>query len=316
MSFAYLARRIAAILLVLLVVSFAVFSITQILPGNAAVMILGEYATQENLAALQLKLGLNDPWYVQYFSWLGRILQGDWGTSVALTQPVTTLIGNALWNSALLALAALILVTVIAIPMGIVAALRRGTFVDLVIGLFGYLGTAIPEFVTATLLLVFFAGPERGFLPAGGYIPLSESVPGFFNHLVLPVMTLSIVLMAHIARQVRSEMSDVLASDYIRAARLKGVPERSVVTKHALRNAMAPAIAVISLDIGYLLGGILVVEEIFAWPGLGRLMIFALQNRDLPLIQATTLVLAAAYAISNLVADIVIAMIDPRVRYA
>jgi peptide/nickel transport system permease protein len=316
MSAAYLARRIAAILLVLLIVSFAVFAITQILPGNAAVMILGEYATPDNLAALQLKLGLNDPWYVQYFSWLGRMLQGDWGTSVTLSQPVKTLIGGALWNSGLLALAALVLVTVIAIPMGILSALRRGTFIDLIIGLFGYLGTAIPEFVTATLLLVFFAGPDYGFLPAGGFVPLGESVSGFLYHLILPVVTLSIVLMAHIARQVRSEMSDVLASDYIRAARLKGIPERSVVTRHALRNAMAPAIAVISLDVGYLLGGILVVEEIFAWPGLGRLMIFALQNRDLPLIQATTLVLAGAYAVSNLIADIVIAMIDPRVRYA
>jgi peptide/nickel transport system permease protein len=147
-------------------------------------------------------------------------------------------------------------------------------------------------------------------------VPLGESVAGFLAHLVLPAATLSVVLTAHIARQVRSEMSDVLASDYVRAARLKGLPERTVVMRHALRNALAPAVAVISLDVGYLLGGILVVEEVFAWPGLGRLMIYALQNRDLPVIQAVTLLLAGAYALSNLVSDLVIAALDPRVRYA
>jgi len=207
-------------------------------------------------------------------------------------------------------------VTLIAIPLGVLAALKRGTVVDLIVGLFAYVGTALPEFVTATLLLVFLAGPDRGFLPAGGFVPLADGFWAAFSHVVLPAATLSLILTAHIARQVRSEMSDVLASDYVRAARLKGLSERRVVFHHALRNAMAPAVAVISLDVGYLLGGILVVEEVFAWPGLGRLMIYALQNRDLPVIQAATLVLAFTYAISNLVSDLVIAKLDPRVRYA
>jgi peptide/nickel transport system permease protein len=316
MGAAYLLRRLAAILVVLLIVSLTVFSVTQILPGNAAVMILGEYATPEQLRAVELRLGLDQPWYIQYWRWFSGMLRGDWGESMRLSQPVTTLIGEAFWRSATLAFVSLATVIVIAIPLGILAALKRGTVIDLVIGLFAYVGTAVPEFVTATLLLVFLAGPDRGFLPAGGFAPLSQGFWSAASYIILPAATLSLILTAHIARQVRSEMSEVLGSDYIRAARLKGLSERSVVMHHALRNAMAPAVAVISLDVGYLLGGILVVEEVFAWPGLGRLIIYALQNRDLPVIQAATLVLAFAYAFSNLISDIVIAKLDPRVRYA
>jgi peptide/nickel transport system permease protein len=316
MTAAYLLRRLAAVLVVLLIVSLTVFAITQVLPGNAAVMILGEDATADQLRAVELQLGLDRPLHVQFGSWLGAMLHGDWGQSMRLSVPVASLIADAFWRSAALAGAALAAVTVIAVPLGVVAALRRGTLIDLGIGLFAYIGMAVPEFVTATLLLVFLAGPEHGLFPAGGFVPLGESVAGFLAHLGLPAATLSVVLTAHIARQVRSEMSDVLASDYVRAARLKGLPERTVVMRHALRNALAPAVAVISLDVGYLLGGILVVEEVFAWPGLGRLMIYALQNRDLPVIQAVTLLLAGAYALSNLVSDLVIAALDPRVRYA
>jgi peptide/nickel transport system permease protein len=316
MTAAYLGRRLLSILVILFVVSFAVFAITQILPGNAAVMILGDFATDVQRHALEIELGLDRPWYVQYWRWLGRLLQGDWGTSMRLSRSVASLIDEAFWRSASLAVAALLGVIVVAIPLGIVAALRRASLLDLGIGVFGLIGTALPEFVTATLLLVIFAGPDGGFFPAGGYVPLAESVPGFLMHLILPAATLSLVLTAHVSRQVRSEMSDVLGSDYIRAARLKGLSASSVIFRHALRNALAPAIAVISLDVGYLLGGIIVVEEVFAWPGLGRLIVFGVQNRDLPLIQATTLVLAAAYAISNLLADVLIALLDPRVRYA
>lgn len=311
----YLARRLASVLLVLLIVSFAVFTITLILPGNAAVMILGEYATEDQLRAMEETLGLNRPWYLQYLDWIGNILRGDWGMSLRLSLPVGEVVGKAFWNSAALALTALVTVTIIAIPLGILAALRRGTVIDLGIGLMAYIGAAMPEFVTATLLLVLLADAGSGFLPAGGFIAPSESFTGFLSHVILPAATLSLILTAHISRQVRSEMSDVLSSDYIRAARLKGLRDRAVIWRHALPNSMAPAVAVISLDIGYLLGGIIVVEEIFAWPGLGRLLIYALENRDLPVIQAITLLLAAVYALSNLLSDIVIAILDPRVRY-
>lgn len=316
MTLGYLTRRFLAVILVLLVVTFAVFAITMILPGNAAIMILGEYGTEEAVAALERRLGLDQPWYVQYADWLAGVLRWDFGQSLRLSLPVADVVGDAFWNSAALAATALIAVTIVAIPLGVLAALKRGTYLDLVIGIFSYIGASMPEFVTATLLLLFLAGPATGLLPAGGFIAPSESATGFISHVILPATTLGLILTAHISRQVRSEMSEVLSSDFIRAARLKGLREGYVIRRHALPNSLAPAIAVISLDIGYLLGGIIVVEEIFAWPGLGRLLIYALENRDLPVIQAITLLLATVYALSNLLSDIVIAILDPRVRYA
>ncbi|GGB20665.1 ABC transporter permease [Allosediminivita pacifica] len=316
MSLAYFLRRFGAVLVVLCIVSVAVFSITTVLPGNAALMILGENASAENLAALERQLGLDQPLIAQYFQWVGGVLQGDFGTSLRLQLPVAQVVGDAFWNSMALAAIALVSVTIIAIPLGTLAALRRGSVWDLLIGLLSYVGTALPEFVTATLLLVFFADPARQLLPAGGFVSPTEDFGGFLEHAILPSATLGLILMAHISRQVRSELSEVLSSDYVRAARLKGLREKRVIRRHALPNSLAPAVAVISLDIGYLLGGIIVVEEIFAWPGLGRLLIYALQNRDLPVIQAVTLLLAVVYALSNLLADVVIAKLDPRVRYA
>ncbi|MGI9419268.1 MAG: ABC transporter permease [Geminicoccaceae bacterium] len=316
MTFGYLLRRLLAVVLVLIIVTFAVFTVTMILPGNAAIMILGEYGTDEAVAALERQLGLDRPWYAQYADWVGGILRGDLGQSLRLSLPVSEVVGDAFWNSTALALTALVAVTIIAIPLGAFAAIKRGTPADLIIGLFSYIGASMPEFVTATLLLIFLAGPATGLLPAGGFIAPGESLGGFASHVILPAATLGLILIAHISRQVRSEMSEVLSSDYIRAARLKGLRERRVIRRHALPNSLAPAVAVISLDIGYLLGGIIVVEEIFAWPGLGRLLIYALENRDLPVIQAITLLLATVYALSNLLSDIVIALLDPRVRYA
>lgn len=316
MSLAWLLRRLGAIVLVLLVVSFTVFGITQLLPGNAAVMILGEFATADQRHALELSMGLDAPWWAQYLHWLGGILRGDWGMSVSLTRPVASLVGDALGRSAVLAAGSLLAVCCIAIPIGVAGALLRGTWADTLIGLLAYVGASVPEFVTATLLLVVVAGPDTGWLPAGGFTPLDQGLGGFLLHAVLPVATLSLILIAHLSRQVRSEMGEVLASDYVRAARVKGLGAWRIVVVHALRNAMAPAVAVLSLDVGYLLGGILVVEEVFAWPGLGRLLIYAVQNRDLPLMQAATLVMAAVYTLSNLVADVVISLLDPRVQYA
>lgn len=314
MSTGWLLRRLGALLLVLLVVSFTVFAITQLLPGNAAVMLLGEFATPDQRQAVELAMGLNDPWWQQYARWLAGILRGDWGTSTGLARPVAPLITDALGRSAILAAATLILVCIIALPVGVIGALRRGTVFDLVLGLCAYLGASIPEFVTATLLLVLVAGP--GWLPAGGFTPAAEGLAEFARHMVLPVATLALILLAHLSRQLRSEMGEVLASDYVRAARVKGLSAPRIVLVHALRNALAPAVAVLSLDVGYLLGGILVVEEVFAWPGLGRLLIYAVQNRDLPVMQAATLAMAATYTLSNLAADIAIAALDPRVRYA
>jgi peptide/nickel transport system permease protein len=315
MSLSYVFRRLAYILLILLVVALFVFGITQVLPGNAAVMILGEYATPQALHALEQQLGLNRPVALQFTDWLGRILIGDWGTSLKMSLPVLPMVATAFSRSAALAVLSLLCVLSIGIPLGVLAGANRKRTVDVGVSLISYLGISLPEFVTATLLLVFLANPELGWFPAGGYVPLSENFWSGIYHLVLPVITMTVILVAHLSRQIRSELVDVLETDYVRTAVLKGLPRRMVIFKHALRNALAPAITVIALDIGYLIGGIIVVEEVFAYPGIGRLLVFAIQNRDLPLMQGAALIMAGTYALANLAADLVHAFIDPRVQY-
>jgi peptide/nickel transport system permease protein len=220
----------------------------------------------------------------------------------------------ALSRSLTLATGAILLMLVIAVPLGILAALRRGGVIDLGASVISYLGVSLPEFVTGTLLLVLMADRLQ-FLPATGYVPLSENFVEGLRHLALPVLTVSLILVAHVSRMVRSEVIDVLHSDYVRAARLKGLSPRAVLLRHALRNALMPVITIAALDIGYVLGGIIVVEEIFALPGIGRELIIAIQARDLPAIQAGALVMAATYALANFAADIAYAVLDKRIRY-
>jgi peptide/nickel transport system permease protein len=315
MSLRYLTRRLGLALVTLFVVSVVVFGVTQVLPGNAAVMILGEFATEEQLSHLERQLGLDRPTYAQYAGWLGGILSGQWGISLRTGQPVSSLVLQALGRSLLLALPTLLVVSLVAIPLGAAAALRRGSRLDLSLGVISYLGVSVPEFVTGTIFLVLLARPELGWFPAGGYQPFTHDALEAMRYLVLPVATLAVVLMAHISRQTRSEMVDVLQTEYVRTAVIKGLPRRVILIKHALRNALLPTITVIALDVGYLIGGILVVEEVFAYPGLGRLLVFAIQNRDLPLIQAGALLMATVYAAANLAADLLYAYLNPRILY-
>jgi peptide/nickel transport system permease protein len=315
MSASYLLKRLAYLLVTLLLVSVVVFGITQILPANAAQMLLGEYATPEALAAIEAKLGLNDPAYVQYLRWLGSFVQGDLGTSIRTGQPVGETILLALSRSMLLATFALVFVIIVAIPLGIIAATRRGKATDLGVSLISYIGISLPEFVTATMLVVFLARPELGWFPVSGYVSFLESPLTSLWHMTLPILALVIVLTAHVVRMVRSEMVDVLQSDYVRAARLKGLDRRTVLFKHALRNAMLPTITILALDVGYLIGGIIVVEEIFAFPGVGRQLILAIQQRDLPMIQAGAMVMAVTYALANLGADLAYAALDKRIQF-
>ena len=314
MSAAWFARRCVLIGYTLLVVSLLVFGITQVLPADAAVTLLGENATPAALAAVRAQLGLNDPAWLQYLHWAGRVLHGDFGISMRTGQPVGPTMFLALSRSLLLATLAIALMLVVAVPIGVIAALRRGRIADLAVGLLSYLGVSLPEFVTATLLLLLLAD-RLGWLPAAGYVSLTDDPLDCLRHLVLPVLTVSAVMVAHVARMVRSETVDVLHSDYIRAARLKGLPERTVLLRHALRNALLPVVTIVALDVGYLLGGIIVVEEIFAIPGIGRQLIVAIEARDLPAIQAGALIMAATYALANFLADCLYAVLDRRIRY-
>lgn len=314
MSPAYLLKRCGLILYTLAVVSLIVFAITQVLPADAAVMLLGENATAEALAAVRADLGLDLPVWEQYGRWLSGVLAGDFGTSLRTGLPVAPTMLEALGRSLLLAVLSLALMLVLALPLGIVAAVRRGRLADLLVGVVSYVGVSLPEFVTATVVVLLLADWAQ-LLPATGYVPLSEDLWGGLAHLALPVLTVSVILIAHVSRMVRSELIDVLHTDYVRAARLKGLTSRSVLFKHALRNALLPTITIVALDVGYLLGGIIVVEEIFALPGIGRQLIVAIQSRDLPSIQAGALIMAATYSLASFLADMAYAWLDKRIQY-
>jgi peptide/nickel transport system permease protein len=314
LSLAYFLKRVALIGYTLFVVSVLVFGITQILPADAATMLLGENATPAALAAIRQKLGLDDPAWVQYGRWAAAVLHGDFGVSMRTGQAVGPAMLEALGRSLQLAFAAIVVTLAIALPLGIVGAIRRGKASDLAVSVTSYVGVSLPEFVSATLLILLLADWLQ-WLPATGYVPLSENFADGVRHLVLPVACVSIILVAHISRMVRSELVDVLHTDYIRAARLKGLSPRAVLFGHALRNALLPAITIVALDIGYLLGGVIVVEEIFALPGLGRQLIVAIQTRDLPSIQAGALIMASTYALANFAADILYAWLDKRIQY-
>ena len=314
MSPAYVLKRLALIVYTLFVVSLIVFAITQILPADAATMLLGEAATPDALAAVRERLGLQAPAWLQYARWLGGVVRGDFGVSMRTGQPVAPVLIEALGRSLTLAFFAIALMLSLALPLGIIAAIRRGKLADLLVSVLSYLGVSIPEFVTATLLILLFADWLQ-WLPATGFVPLSEDFGSGLKHLVLPVLTVSMILVAHVSRMVRSELVDVLHSDYIRAARLKGLSRRTVLFKHGLRNALLPTITIVALDVGYLLGGIIVVEEIFAIPGIGRQLIVAIQARDLPMIQAGAMILATTYAFVNFIADMLYAWLDRRIQY-
>ncbi|MEI2384022.1 ABC transporter permease [Breoghania sp. JC706] len=314
MSLSYFLKRIALIFYTLLVVSVLVFALTQVLPSDAAVMMLGQNATDEALAALRVRMGLNDPIWMQYLHWLGGVLQGDFGTSLRTGQPVGPALFDALGRSLLLAFLSISFMLMLAIPLGVIAAVRRGKVADMVVSFISYVGVSLPEFVTATVAILVFAD-WLDLLPPTGYVPLLENPGSSLLHLVLPVFVISIILIAHVSRMVRSELVDVLHTDYIRAARLKGLPWRTVLVGHALRNALLPAITIVALDVGYLLGGVIVVEEIFAIPGIGRSLIVAIQARDLPSIQAGVLIMAATYSVVNFAADMLYAVLDKRIQY-
>jgi peptide/nickel transport system permease protein len=311
----YLLKRFLLMFYTLLVVSLLVFCITQLLPADAAVTLLGQNATPEALAAVRARLGLDAPAWLQYWHWLTHAVHGDFGVSMRNGLAVAPTLITALSRSLLLAVCALVLMLIIAIPLGIWAAVRRGKTADVLVSVLSYVGISFPEFVTATLVLLLFADVWQ-VLPATGYVPLSENFVSGLQHLILPSVTVALILVAHVSRMVRSEMVDVLHTDYIRAAWLKGLSRRRILWRHALRNGLLPTITIVALDVGYLLGGIVVVEEIFAIPGIGRELIVAVQARDLPTIQAGVMILAATYSVVNFLADVAYVMLDKRITYA
>jgi len=312
----YVLDRLLSIALVLVLVSLIVFFAIHVLPGSAATLILGEYATPEALRTLEREMGLDRPLAAQYLEWMGAVVSGRWGDSLAMKQPVTAIVALRLLNSAYLAGLALAAVVLVAVPLGTLAALRQRSRLDLAILTASYVGISVPEFVTGMVLILVLAGPRLMLFPTGGYADPGAGLGAWLRHLALPAATLTLVLLAHVVRQTRSGLVDVLRTPYVRAARLKGASEARVILRHALRNGLLPAITVLALDLGYLMGGIVIVEEVFAYPGMGRLIIYAIQNRDVPLLQISILIVAAVYALANFAADLLYAWLNPRIRYA
>jgi peptide/nickel transport system permease protein len=305
-------RRIAIGVALVSLVSVLVFASTQVLPGDAAEAILGRSATPEQKAILRDELGLNDPLLTQYWRWASGVLQGDLGTSVASRAPVTDFISGRLRNSLILATSALVVLIPVAIAFGIWAGIRRGRAADHLISSASLALIALPEFVTGTLLITFIA-VSLEWLP-----PTSIIGPGGVREdptvLVLPVLTLCLTLASYIIRMVRAGVGEVLTSDYVHMARLNGIPERRVIVRHAMRNALAPTVQVVALTMQYLIGGLVIVENVFAYPGIGQGLVQAVVARDIPTVQGIAIVLASLYIVINIVADIITVLLIPKLR--
>ncbi|MEZ4563250.1 MAG: ABC transporter permease [Thermomicrobiales bacterium] len=311
----FFTRRLAFMALTLFIVSIVIFSVTELLPGDVAVMILGSEATDDTLAALRTQLGLDRPAPARYVDWLAGAAHGDFGESLRMRTDVGPLVLERLKNSLALAGIALAIGVPLALGLGIIAGLRKDRPSDKVITVTTLLGISIPEFVIGSVLIMLFASIWP-ILPATSMIDPQGNPLENVRYLILPAVTLVFVTLAHTARMTRSSVIRVMRTDYVRTATLKGMPRGRIIMRHVLPNALLPSITVIALNIGWMIGGLIVVETVFAYPGLGQLMIFAVTNRDVPLVQAVALLVALIYALANLGADVLYAVLNPRIRYS
>jgi peptide/nickel transport system permease protein len=309
----YVARRIGLALITLFLLSIIVFVGTQLLPGDVARRILGPFATQEAVDTLAARLGTDQPLLTQYWTWISGAATGDLGQSVNYSRPVSELLGRAIVNSAKLGIVAFVMVVPLALLGGVVAALRRGRLTDRVITVGGLSATVIPEFVSGIVLIIVFA-VWLGWFPGTATPPEGSGFLTQLHHLILPAIPLVLVLFGYIARITRAGVIEALDSDYARTATLKGQPRSRVIRKDVLRNALLPTIAVIASQIGYLIGGLVVVEVLFNYQGIGRLLFDGAQNADFPLLAGGVLVVALAFQIAMLLADLTYAWLNPQIR--
>jgi peptide/nickel transport system permease protein len=299
---------------VLLIVSIAVFLIIHLIPGDPAQIIAGPNATDEQLAALRARMGLDQPLWQQYLIWLGNLLRGDLGNSYINDYPVRQLVLQRVPATVELALAAALIALLIAFPLGILAALRPGSFVDLAVTTFSALSFAMPGFFLLILLIMLFSLKWQ-LLPPSGRPDFGEDPVLYLRSIILPATTLGIGVAALLVRYLRSALLEVLNQDYVRTARGKGLRERLLLIRHALPNALIPVVTVFGLQVGDLLSGAIIVESIYAWPGVGRLTIQAIEWRDYALLQANVMLIVLAFLLVNLVTDLTYGFLDPRIRY-
>jgi peptide/nickel transport system permease protein len=308
-------RRIAQMVPVLLLVSLIVFSLLHLIPGDPALAMLGDQATPQAVAALHAKLGLDQPLPVQYFHWLGALVRGDLGRSIGSNQPVSEAIAQHLPVTLELAILSVAISLLIAIPAGIIAATKRNSRLDAMLTSFSMLGISLPHFFMAILLIFVFALHLR-WLPPLGFKPILDDPADNLRRMIMPAITLGTGLSAIVMRMTRSSLLEVLEKDYIRTARAKGLSEMKTIRRHALKNALIPVVTIVGLQIGALLGGTIITETIFALPGIGRLLIDAIFQRDYPLVQGVVLFAALAFLLTNLLVDLEYAYLDPRIRYS
>jgi len=310
----YMLRRLMFIFLTLFLASLVIFAVTQLLPGDVAQVVLGQFATETAVENLRRELGLNRPLSIQYLDWAGDFILGDWGDSLVSRMPVRPMVMARLRNSAMLAGLALIFYVPLGIILGVIAALKKDRFLDQAITGATMAFVGLPEFVTGLLLITFLA-IGLGWLPANSSIDPGSSFPEAFPYLILPALTVSLTSLGYVARMTRAGTIDVLRADYVRAADLKGLPARQVLINHVLRNALLPTVTVVAMGVGWLLGGLIVTESVYGYPGLGRLLVYAIQRRDLPLIQAGSMIIVGVYVLSNLAADLLYSLLNPRIRF-
>jgi peptide/nickel transport system permease protein len=311
---AYIARRLLGLIPLLLLISFAVFALVLALPGDPARAIVGGLdADDTRVEEVREELGLNDPIVVQYAHWLGDVVHGDLGTSLFTGRTVTSELSERFPVTLSLAVGAVLFAAVFGIPLGIAAAMRPGSLLDRVIGVGTSFGIALPDFFLGTALVVIFA-VQRDWLPASRYVDLAVDPVEWARHLLMPWIALGVGGAASLSRQVRGAMIEALEADYVRTARAKGLGERRVIGRHALKNALTPAMTVIGLQFAYLLGGTFIIEYIFSLPGIGQYMLGAITSRDLPVIQGVVLLVAVIFVFTNLVVDVLYGVVNPKVR--
>ena len=309
----YILRRIGFLALTFILTSLIIFTVTQFLPGDVARVILGREAGEAQVQALREELGLNDPLPVQYVRWFGDFVTGDWGQSFSTKSEIRPLVLGRLRNSLMLAFITIVIAVPLAVFLGVIAGLNENKASDNIISVSSLSVVGLPEFVTGLVLIQFFSFKLR-LLPANSSIKPGASFMEALPMLILPALTATFVLLAYITRLTRAGVVEELKADYTRTAILKGMSRRTVVVKHVLRNALLPTITVIAISFGWLISGLIVIENVFNYPGLGRLMVFAIDRRDLPLLQAVTLVTVLGFAFANLIADLLYAYLNPRIR--
>jgi peptide/nickel transport system permease protein len=311
---AYVLRRILATIPVMGVVAIFVFSLLYLSPGDPAAVIAGDHASAQDVERIRRQLGLDEPFLTRFGTWLWNVVRGDLGTSIFANQPVSRMILQRVEPTVALTVCSMLVTLVFAIPMGVVAAWKAGTWIDRLVMAFAVFGFSFPTFVIA-YLLIFALSMWADLLPVQGYVSITHGFWEFLPHVVMPSLTLGIVFIALIARMTRASMLEVLSQDYIRTAHAKGLGTSRVLVGHALKNASVPIVTTIGLGIALLISGVVVTETVFAIPGLGRLTVDAILTRDYPVIQGVVLVFSASYVLVNLLIDISYTFLDPRIRY-